>query len=446
MKILHIVPAYYPEGPGGIEMYSRGLVAAQRRRGHEPLVLTGTWERRERCCIVEDAVEGARVLRLHRDDLYFDHHAKSYHPGVELLIGQVLDRERPDLVHVHQWVRLTCNLVELAERAGVPAVVTLHDYYASCPRCYRMHRDGKACFRSLSVESCRDCVPRFGHETEEELAEGIRLFADQYRAELELARLVFAPTADTARHLCAFTGLDPERVEVLPLSYSRRGLEPCPPPEAGEHLRLANWGRIAPHKGIDVLIEAFARALAGRPERRAELHLFGGIDPGGLEERLRGLAEGLPVHFHGPYALEQVAAARPHLGVFASVCIETHGYVLDECFELGLPCVLTDVGALHVRAGGAALVYPAGDVGALAERLGRVLDRPALCAELRARIPAFPPEPEAHAVLLEERYRRALAAPGRPSVAHPTPTRRAAFLQLQRESAQARICPEGGPR
>ena len=38
-------------------------------------------------------------------------------------------RERPDVLHVHQWIRLTSNLLEIADELGIPAVVTLHDLY-----------------------------------------------------------------------------------------------------------------------------------------------------------------------------------------------------------------------------------------------------------------------------------------------------------------------------
>src|SRR2546421_627180 len=101
-----------------------------------------------------------------------------------------------DVLHVvHQFAPETRGGSESYVRdvvlgQGIPAVVTLHDFYSSCPRAFRMRKGDAACRRPLSVQSCIDCVPRFGHEPREELAAGIELFADSYRSELLLASAV----------------------------------------------------------------------------------------------------------------------------------------------------------------------------------------------------------------------------------------------------------------
>jgi glycosyltransferase involved in cell wall biosynthesis len=194
MRILHAGPAYHPEGPGGIEVYLASLCRQQRAAGHDPVVLTGCAEAWPRVGLEEAQVDGCRVLRVHRDDLFFHHYAKAFHPGVEDLFDRVLSDERPDLVHVHHWLRLTCNLVEIAGRRGVPAVVTLHDTYASCPRCWRIDRDLAACSRELGVAACLPCVPRWGCESDDEIATGIELFRAAHRHELTAARAVLAPS------------------------------------------------------------------------------------------------------------------------------------------------------------------------------------------------------------------------------------------------------------
>jgi dTDP-glucose 4,6-dehydratase len=74
----------------------------------------------------------------------------------------------------------------------------------------------------------------------------------------------------------------------------------------------------------------------------------------------------------------------PHCGVFPSTCIETYGIVLDECFELGLPCIVSDLGALPLRAGAAGLVTAAGDAASLATALQRLCSEPALWPQLAA--------------------------------------------------------------
>jgi len=446
VKVLHAVHGYPPECQGGVESYVSALLAAQKAAGHDVVLLAGSHTPWDETGVEEEEVDGVRVLRLHRDDIFFDLHAKLYHPDVEREFDRILERERPALVHVHQWIRLTCNLVEIAAARGIPSVVTLHDLYVSCPRAFRVRPDDEACFRDLSVESCLDCVPRFGHESERELAEGIRLFHDQYQAELAQAARVVVASPATAELVARTSGFDAERFELLALPYEGRfaATPDWRAPAAGEPLRFGYWGNLTYRKGAQVLVRAF-REVARSAERPVELHLFGKIDTDELSTELQELARDLPVHFHGRYEYHQLASAGLHVAVFPMLCFETYGFVLDECFELGLPCIVTDIGAMPARAGAAALRVAPGSVEELARGMAELARSPERAAELRAAIPPASPRMAEHLERLEELYAAAVAEG--PRAADPIPAwRRARLLLLQRESAQARLCPPGGPR
>lgn len=446
--VLHVVHQFPPESRGGSESYVLDVARRQQARGMQVRVLTGTKHWQEKVTLVADEVDGVPVQRLNRNDLYFDHHVKMWSPEVEWAFAAVLAEHRPALVHVHHWVRLTCNLVEICRRLGIPAVVTLHDYYTSCPRAFRRRAGDEACRRPLSAASCTDCVPRYGYESAAEIGAGIELYADHYRAELSLAAAVLVAVGSTADLLAATTGVPRDRYEVLPLGYRPRfaGLPSLPAPAAGTPLRFAFWGGVGRHKGVDVLLRAF-RTLHGERPGRAALHVLGGGESEAFEGELRELAAGLPVTFHGAFDAALLHAAAPQVGVFPSTCIETFGLVLDECFELGLPCITSDLGALPERAGGAGLVARAGDAAGLAAAMRRFVDEPELWARLRAARPAASPDLDAHVAQLTAIYERARSAPPRP-LAFPVvgPERRLRFLWQQRESALSKLVPPGGPR
>lgn len=441
MKILHVIHGYFDESKGGAETYTRELMAEQQRGGHDVVLLTGSMVPWDSCGIEELEYEGVRVLRLHRDDWYFDIHAKAYHPGVERLVRDTFAELRPDVIHLHQWIRLTSNLVEIADELGIPTVVTLHDLYTSCPRAFRVDRSGKTCDRPLRVDSCSDCVPRFGHESEAEIAEGIRLHHDAYQSELARARAVIVAAHITADTIYRTTGFPRDTFDVVPLAYRRRFANPPPPaplPSGDEPFRFAYWGVVTVRKGVQVLLRALREVVARRPDRPVEVHVFGGIDTDELRDELHGLAEGHPAVFHGHYEYQQLADARLHMAVFPIVCFETFAFVLDEATELGLPTIVTDLGALPERAGKSCLAVPSGDSGALADAMEKVLERPSLRDELAAHLPELPPLLADHAASVEAIYGR--AAQGA-SIAEPRavdPLRRAAFLVTQRESAERR--------
>jgi len=448
MHVLHVIHQFPPESRGGSESYVYDIAQQQRARGLAVEVLSGSKHWHPQVDVEHDVVDGLPVHRLHRNDLYFDHHAKMWHPEVEATVEQMLRDWRPEVVHVHHWVRLTCNLVEICSRLGIPAVVTLHDYYTSCPRAFRRRADDAACQRPLAVASCLDCVPRHGYESPAELAAGIELFADHYRAELALARAVLVAVGSTANLLAESTGLPRERYEVLPLGYRLRwpGQPGLPAPEPGKPLRFAFWGGVGRHKGVEVAIAAL-RELQSSHAGRAELLVLGAAESDAFAQELQQLAAGLPVQFLGEFRAPDLRAAAPHVGVFPSTCLETYGIVLDECFELGLPCITSDLGALPERSAGAGLVTRAGDSGDLAGAMRRFLDEPGLWSRLAASRPGAAPDLEHHVEALLAVYDRARTAPpAAPVAALVTSRRRVAFLLQQRESALGRAAAPGGPR
>jgi glycosyltransferase involved in cell wall biosynthesis len=447
MDVLHVTHQFAPETRGGLESYVRDVAAEQRARGIDVHVLTGSMQPWEHVGIESLEVDGLPVHRLHRDDLYFDHHAKAWHAGVAELFADRLRLWKPGLVHVHQWIRLTSDLVATAHQAGVPTVVTLHDFYTSCPRAFRVRPGDAACRRPVSVASCIDCVPKYGHESHEELAAGIELFAASYRAELALAGKVLVAVGAIADMLSETTGVPRDRYQVLPLGYRPRfpGQPPLHDPDPGEPFRFAYWGGVGQHKGVRVLLQALRILVAASPGP-SELHVLGDFETPRFEQELRSLGKGLPVTFHGRFDPPALRTVGPHCGVFPSTCLETFGLVLDECFELGLPCIVSDHGALPQRAGAAALRVRPGDAAALAEAMARLRADAGLRARLRKAIPALPPGLEQHCAGLDRIYAEAAAAAPQP-FARPVPiARRLAFLQRQRESAQGRVVPEGGPR
>ncbi|MCY2955714.1 MAG: glycosyltransferase [Planctomycetota bacterium] len=445
MDVLHVIHQFPPETSGGSESYVHDLSQLQRAHGIDAQVLTGSIKPWPEVGFDEYEHHGIPVHRLHRNDSYFDHHIKVWHPGVAAKFDQLLERTRPKVIHLHHWVRLSSDLIATARARSIPVVVTLHDVYTSCPRAFRSRRDDPACSRLVGGASCWDCVPRYGHESREELAEGVDLFADSLRRELALAHTVLVAIPAIAVLLARYSGLPRERYQILKLGYRSRfcGAPKLTGPAIGDPFRFAFWGGVGKHKGVHVAIEALRRLLASGG--KAELLVMGGFDHPDYERDLRVMAQGLPVHFSGHFVHEQLRAAHPHCGVFPSMCIETFGLVLDECFELGLPCIVSDIGAFPQRIGGAGLVTKANDPDSLAAAMRRILEEPGLHAELAAQIPPRSPDLLEHLQALSAIYAVArTTAPPEPCAPEVPILRRLQFLMTERDSALSRLMPETG--
>jgi len=419
-------------------------MAAQQAAGMDVCVLTGTSEIAPECDVSESEYSGVRVLRLRREDWFHDHYARSYHAGASQLIRDVFGRENPDVVHVHQWIRLSSDLVSIAHSMGIATVVTLHDVYTSCPRAFRLHRNEQPCFLELSPASCRECVPRFGTEPPAELDEGVALFKDQYRSELAMADRVLVAMEVTADLLSQATGLQRERYQQHDLPYLSRFAGAAAPEPASGSVRFGYWGSLSRHKGPQILLAAMPQVVE-RSSVPVELHLFGPAAPESFAEELRTLADGLPVTFHGLFEGADVAAAGLDVGVFPVTCFEAFGLGLAECFELGLPAIVSEIGALGERVGDAGLMVPPGDVEALVVAMLKLAEEDGQREALASHIPSLPPTPAAHVGELTGIYEAVVDEDRRDRV-EISAERRTRFLGMQRESLAAALREHGGQR
>ncbi|MCA9319866.1 MAG: glycosyltransferase [Planctomycetes bacterium] len=420
MRIIHLTHQYLPETRGGVESYVHTLAQHQASVGHHLRIVSGSFEPRDAVTTVAAEVDGIAVRRVHRADPYFDRWDRMDCPETREAVVAEVESFRPDVVHLHHWIRLAPDLVERLGEAGFPVVVTLHDLSTTCPRAFRLRPGEGNCLRRVSVESCLDCVPRWPWSDDRALAPEIEHFVARGRHELLSAQLVICASPALRDLVQSNLGVAEERFRIAPLGYEPRfaGMDAEPVPDEAP-FRFGYWGAITARKGVDLAIEALRSLNAGRRDghRPVSLELFGGFDHPDTEADLRLRAEGLPVTFHGRFDYADLPRAGLSAAVFPSRCFETYGIVLDEALELKLPVIVPDLGALPDRAGDAGLIFSADDAGSLARAMGALADDPSIRQRCRdAMVGRAGPDLGEHAAAIEAIYRDAGAMrPFRPS-------------------------------
>jgi glycosyltransferase involved in cell wall biosynthesis len=416
-RILQVVHGFPPEGRGGTESYVLEASLALRASGADVSVLAGSMEAGPKPGLVATKVSGIPVTRLHRAGAFLDNWEKSYDPAAAALFDAHLADLRPDVVHVHHWIRLTRNLVEIAAARGIPAVVTLHDAAASCPRVFRV-RDGTLCHRPLSVESCLTCVPRARAIGDDECASEIEAYRADFARELELASAILVPSRAHQDFVSRELGMPLERFQVVPHGRLERGRPSRESvPRLSTRIRIGFWGHLAPFKGYHLLLEAL-HELSDEERARFEVVCFGTAADPAYRARLDGLSRGLLVTEHGAFTPRDLSKGSFDVAVIPSIASESFSFVLDEAFELGVPAIVSDRGALAERLGDAGTTFEPESARSLASRLRRILEDPGILSLWVAAIPALSAMKE-HAAALRSIYRGVEERPVQPVPVEP---------------------------
>lgn len=191
------------------------------------------------------------------------------------------------------------------------------------------------------------------------------------------ARLVLTPSTSSARDIVLDFGVDPARIEVIPLGVDDGFRPPTTPRVPGRVLAMASAD--APMKGISTLLEAFAKL---RTERDLSLVLVTRPEPGGRTERL---IDQLGIREHVSFVHSVTDAQLVEIMGSAQIaCVPSlyEGFSLPtaELMACATPLVVSRAGAIPEVVGPdgeCADLVPPGDVGALASALAALLDDPA---------------------------------------------------------------------
>jgi glycosyltransferase involved in cell wall biosynthesis len=298
-----------------------------------------------------------------------------YSREVRQRLGALVEAARPDVAVLHNVYHQLGPAVLLELRARrVPTAMVLHDYKVACPAYSRL-RDGAICEACAGQRFHR--AARFGCGGSR--VRGILLAAESYwqwralRTYAHVARFL-APSrslADTVRRM----GF-PFPVEVVPNAI--RVPAAAADPAASTAVGFA--GRLAPEKGVDVLLRAAARLphvafrvagdgpldrrLAAEVARRGlgNVRLLGRLDEAGLEDEMR----------------------RWRLAVVPSIFAENAPYAVLEPLALGLPVIASDVGGIPELLDEGRLLVRPGDDAALARAVEDLWSRPEECRRLGA--------------------------------------------------------------
>jgi len=234
---------------------------------------------------------------------------------------------RDSVVHVHLYAAgLTCSVLNESLSAGFPTILTLHDYFITCPNgAYFVFPKAQLCERDALSWSCFRC-----HCDSRKQIHKYWRFARTWIqgriAKIPERVTAYAAVSETCAKLARRDLPNSARIEVVPNIVA---VERGAPVDVAKNRALVFTGRLEDYKGPQLLAQAAARL--GLPV------VFCGTGP--MEAELRGLCpEASFTGWLSPHRiLEELGKARAF--VFPSVYRETFGLSAAEALARGIPVI-----------------------------------------------------------------------------------------------------------
>ncbi|MBA3914319.1 MAG: glycosyltransferase family 4 protein [Acidobacteriales bacterium] len=292
-------------------------------------------------------------------------------------IADLVRSEKPDIAHIHNtFIVISPSIYSALHGAGVPVVQSLHDYRLFCPAAF-FYRHGHTCEECVDHGVWRGVLHACYRESRGATAAVAATLVLHHGAGTWANNVDrFIALTQFAREKFIRAGLPAERISVKPnfiyADYS---------PNAEHDSDYAIYaGRLAPEKGVDVLLRAWSKV-----KERIPLLIVG---DGPSLPGLRSLAEDLGlknIDFAGRLSWDQTLGAmqKARFLLFPSVSYEGFPMTIVEAFACAKSVICTRLGSMPeiVQHGRTGLTFEPGSVDEFADRIDWALANP---QELRA--------------------------------------------------------------
>jgi glycosyltransferase involved in cell wall biosynthesis len=411
MRVLYVCHQFFPEYYTGTERYVLDLAKQMQRMGHSVSVLTYATKAVGIQKSAGDPVsrrmydhEGVPVIALRHVD--FDRRGGLPSISFEIedpLIFQELKwflaEQSFDLLHCIHPMRLARG-IRAAKESGLKVVLHLMDYWMICPRVTLQRLDGSLCD---GPDHGRNCA-NFCYQ-DNEIRE--RIFK-RYEDSLETLKMVDTVLSHSRFLIEVFkqSGVDtrgfvhcPNGFDYANVKFNDRGRD------RGDTVVFGFIGTILPHKGVEILIDAFKRVAADN----VRLKIYGGyFEEHEYYSRLLAKAEeDKRIEFCGDYEFNSVARVLSGIDVVVvpSLWYENAPLVIGTAQAFGIPVIATGLGGMKemVVDGVNGFTFRLGDAEDLADKIRLLAAEPGVLTNLsKNKMP--PPRIESEAFLLERLY------------------------------------------
>jgi len=373
MRIFLAIDSYPPPLMGGHALHVRLLGQELVKRGHDVEVVSlagpgGARVEMDGGVVVHRIAGWSRALSRFSVDPERTLHPTVRDPGLVHSLVKLIRQRRPDVVHAHGWI--LHSLLPFLPSQETRLVVTMHEYGLVCPKMTFVYKDGVC-----DGPKYTKCVACAGEQYGVVRATAITTGMTITRRSLGRVDRYIAISTPVARACASLSESGRQPFEIIPpfvpdeiFELESAGRPPFVPAK-GDYLMFA--GALGPHKGVDVLLEAWRGLNSTIPLVLVGLH---------RHDTPRQFPDGVIVVENVPHA--DVLRAWQHctIAVVPSRWPEPVGLVAIEAMAVGRPVVASAVGGLRevIQDGVTGILVPPNDSHALLTSLTKLIAEPGL--------------------------------------------------------------------
>jgi len=403
MKILKVIHGYPMRYNAGSEVYSQTL-CHKLSDTHEVQVFT-----REENAFLPDYVmhtefdsENAQI-KVNVINIPLEKHRYQYRIAeVDDKFEKILLEFNPDVVHIGHLNHLSTSLVERIQN-DIPVIYTLHDYWLMCPRGQFIQRNPKnvndvwaLCDNQDNQKCALRCYAGYFSGADSERSCDIGYWGNWVQRRMsyikDIAKKIDYFIAPSQYLLDRFQ--DEFEIPHRKLIYLDYGFDLDRFHEreriVGEPFTFGYIGTHIPAKGIQLLIEAFAKIKG-----EVLLRIWGrhrGVNTATLQAMARALPSDLSrrIEWLSEYNNQNIVADvfnKVDAIVVPSIWYENSPLVIHEALQVRVPVITADIGGMseYVKHQVNGLLFKHRDVTSLAKEMQYLLDNKYLVNELGVR-------------------------------------------------------------
>ncbi len=372
-KILICCNAYPPHFVGGAELIAHYHAIELKNKGYEVKVFAGDSQSSLSQYSIEtsfyDDIEVYRI-KLERED-FSSEYINFSNTVVQNHFETILDDFKPSVVHMHNIIGLSVSLASIAKSRGIKTILTLHDSWGFCHKNTMMWDNGTFC---NDFTDCSSCLAEIHDGKNRSIP--LEMRQDYLSIAFEPVDIFISPSI-FLRNQYIKAGFDEDKIKLLSNGIDIDNYSKIIK-QHDEHFRFTFIGYLGEHKGSLLILQALKLIYK---KNKVIVNIVG---DGGLKDTLKSFVEneGLneSVIFHGKIDNKEInnIFSQTDVYILPSMCPENQPVSITEAFASKVPVIGTDFGGIKelITDNKTGLLFPMGDVSALAEKMQYFIHHP----------------------------------------------------------------------